>query len=61
MKTQIALMALLIVSFLAVANADYTGSEGNAPEDQPNFKPKVTQDTADEKNVEIIEFKCKFK
>jgi hypothetical protein len=61
MKIQLALIALLIVSFLAVADADTTRFDEKAPEEQPNFKPTVTQDTVNGKNVEIVEFKCKLK
>lgn len=60
MKIQLALIALLIVSFLAVADADTAGFDEKAPEDQPNL-PTVTQDTVGGKNVEIVEFKCKLK
>ncbi|MEM2785736.1 MAG: hypothetical protein QXW37_02555 [Candidatus Nitrosotenuis sp.] len=59
MKIQLTLIALLIVSFFAAADADAVEFE-KAPEDQPNFKPTVTPNI-DEKNVEIVEFKCKFK
>lgn len=61
MKIQLALIALLIVSFLAVADADTAGFDEKASEDQPNFKPTVTQDTVGGKNVKIVEFKCKLK
>ncbi|HXG74461.1 MAG TPA: hypothetical protein VNK44_06565 [Candidatus Nitrosotenuis sp.] len=61
MKIQLVLIALLIVSFLAVVDADTSGPDEKAPQDKPNFKPTVTQDTSGEKNVEIVEFKCKLK
>ncbi|MEW6044361.1 MAG: hypothetical protein AB1608_08865 [Thermoproteota archaeon] len=61
MKIQLMLMALLVVSFLAVADAQSAGSDEMDPQDQPNFEPKVTQDIIDGKNVEIVEFKCKLK
>ncbi|MFN3653716.1 MAG: hypothetical protein ACK4TO_00110 [Candidatus Nitrosotenuis sp.] len=61
MKIQLALIALLIVSFSAVADADTARFDEKAPEDQPNFKPTVTQNTVGEKIVEIVEFKCKLK
>ncbi len=62
MKVQLALTALLIVSFLAVAEADSVGSEEDlATQDQPNFKPKISKAVLDGKNVEIVEFNCKLK
>jgi hypothetical protein len=61
MKIHLMLMALLVVSFLTVADAELAGSDENEPQDQPNFKPKVTKETINGKNVEIVEFKCKLK
>lgn len=61
MKIQLMLMALLIVSFLAVADAQSAGSDEIGPQDQPNFEPQITQDTSDGKNIEVVEFKCKLK
>lgn len=61
MKTQLILMALLTVSFLAAAEADSAGSEEDlAPQDQPNFEPKIAKMVLDGKNVETVEFNCKL-
>jgi hypothetical protein len=60
MKTIILLIFLfaVIVATVTYVQADAVGKI--LPKDEPNFKPKVTHEIIDGRNIEIIEFKSKF-
>lgn len=58
-------VALLLIVMIAITIATVTYVSADAisktlPKDEPNFKPKITHEIIDGRDVEIIEFRSKF-
>lgn len=62
MKTAIMIILVLVaaVAMITFIQAETEAQERRSLEEEPNFKPKITQAVMDGRQVEIIEFKSKF-
>ncbi|CDI05044.1 hypothetical protein [Candidatus Nitrosotenuis uzonensis] len=60
MKTTILLILVLVVTVATVTYFQADAAGKILPKDEPNFKPKITHEIIDGRNIEVIEFKSKF-
>ena len=62
MKSIVMLVLVLIASasVLTLFQAESVAETRRSPSEEPNFKPEITRQIIDGREVEIIEFKSKF-
>lgn len=61
MKVAMAFVFALAVTMVAVAFVQAESySQSKSPRDEPNFKPVITKETVDGREVETIEFRSRL-